>query len=553
MSRRDSAIAALLFSAHLTWLMTTADTLGFMRDEGFYFAASRAYGEWFELLATDPAQALSRATIDRYFGINREHPPFVKSLFALSHTLLQQKLSLFDEPSLSFRFPAMLLSSCAVALTHIWGAQRFGSVAGLVGALSFALMPRVFFHSHLACFDMPVCAMWLFTTYVYARSLESQGWGWPIATAVAFGLLLATKHNAWLFPFAAAGHFALTRAPQAWRERRLELPRAWLCSFVLSPLLFYVAWPWLWHDTGLRLREYALFHLRHDYYNMEFLGQTYWAPPFPRAYAWLMTLGTVPLVTLAIAGLGLAVALYRATRHVGRKRLQSAAPHVTAARAPERAADSDLALWGVCLLVGYAPWLSTGTPIFGGTKHWLTAYPFLCLFAALGFKTALAALAQLSPFRNACAARALPLALASSLLVAPLQMTLDSHPFGLSFYTPLVGGVPGAASLGLNRTFWGYTTHDLAALINQRAPARGTIYVHDTALQSFAMLQRDRRLRDDLRGSLSIPASDIALYHHEPHMSRVEHQIWLEYGSVSPDGVVVFAGVPLAWAFVRPR
>ena len=146
-----------------------------------------------------------------------------------------------------------------------------------------------------------------------------------------------------------------------------------------------------------------------------------------------------------------------------------------------------------------------------------------------------------------------PLLLGGAVVIGPAFMALRAHPFGLSAYTPLVGGAVGAAGLGLNRTFWGYTTQELAPFIDQRAPKRGTVYVHDTALASFAMFQEDGRLRPDLRGSLNIAASDVALYHHEPHMARVEQQIWLEYGTVAPSAIATFEGVPIAWVYARPK
>src|SRR5690606_22175579 len=112
----------------------------------------------------------------------------------------------------------------------------------------------------------------------------------------------------------------------------------------------------------------------------------------------------------------------------------------------------------------YAPWLSNSSPIFGGTKHWITAYPFFALFGAEAFvrvcemaRTAfstrwptLARWSKLGPLPE--------LALAISVLAAPLAITAHSHPWGLSTYTPLVGGSPGGASIGLNRSYWGYTT-----------------------------------------------------------------------------------------------
>src|SRR6185295_7861923 len=113
-------------------------------------------------------------------------------------------------------------------------------------------------------------------------------------------------------------------------------------------------------------------------------------------------------------------------------------------------------LWLVSILTSYAPWLSSTTPIFGGTKHWLTAYPFLCLFAAGGFSLALQRLAAIfsARFGERWSRYGLgDVALACSVVAAPIAITLHSHPWGLSSYTPLVGGTPGAASLGLNRTF----------------------------------------------------------------------------------------------------
>lgn len=520
----DRAITVALFAGYLALLVVTAGSLGFMRDEGFYFEAARVYGDWLELLVRNPSQALTREVIDRHWAVNREHPSLIKLSFALSSRLLS---GWFSETSTSFRFPAMVLSSLAVAVTFDWGRRVLGRGAGFVAALAFAFMPRVFFHAHLACFDVPVCALWLVTSYAYARSLEAPGWGWAIGVGVAYGLLLDTKHNSWLFPFVLGAHFVLTRGLRVLQDARhraplwRHVPKAWPC-LLLGPLLCFALWPWLWHDTFARVREYVAFHTGHDYYNMELLGRTYWKPPMPRAYAPLMTLATVPGTTLLLSAVGLAFWLRRERR-------------------------SDQALWALCILVSYAPWLSRDTPIFGGTKHWLTAYPFLCLFAGLGFVRVGAALRDFAPRLSH------PVLLGACVLAPSVVMALHAHPFGLSAYTPLVGGAPGAATLGLNRTFWGYTTQSLAPFIDQQAPRRGTVYVHDTALSSFAMFKRDGRLRRDLRGSLDIAASDVALYHHEPHMSRVEHQIWLTYRTTAPGAIATFDGVPIAWAYARPR
>lgn len=527
LDRWDATCAAVLALGFLILLLCTVKDLGYARDEGFYFQAARSYEAWFELLHVDFSSALEPSTIDRYWSVNHEHPALIKSLFALSHRYLWSGFSLFSEQGTAYRFPAMALSSLSLAVIYCWGARETGRLAGVVSALSFALMPRVFHHAHLACFDMPVAAMLLFTSYAFARSLEG-GIAWAIATGVLYGLLLDTKHNAWLLPGAFALHFLLTRgahAVRALRAKRWAVPHAFPALLLISPCVFYLGWPWIWHDTVERLQEYARFHLQHEYYNMEFLGQTYWKPPMPRLYAWVMTLATVPAVTLLTFAVGLVACFWK------------------------RSLASTPLLWLLCLGMCYAPWWSNQTPIFGGTKHWLTAYPFLCLFAGRGFAFAAARIGELFPQR--AWALSAPLALALCLLVGPLGMTLHSAPWGLSFYTPLVGGAPGAASLGLNRTFWGYTTGAVQSFIDQRAPRHASVYVHDTALQSWEMMRLDGRIRSDLRGTLAIAGSSLALYHHEPHMHRVEYETWVDYGHAAPALVGAFDGVPVVWVYER--
>jgi hypothetical protein len=456
----------------------------------------------------------------------------------------------------------MLMAGLALSTLYLWGRQLLGRLSGFVAAALFGLMPRMFHHAHLACFDMPVAALWLVTAYAYFRSLHARGLGWAIATGVLYGLLLDTKHNSWLLPPALIVHLLVTRRRELWaglKRWRPPIPAGLWCMALLGPPVFVLGWPWIWNDTALRLREYYAFHTGHEYYNMEFLGQTYWKPPMPLAYAWVMTAATVPGITLLLFGLGLIASLVAALParllsllgHFGRLQSALAAARAGAGESTRVRFSADV-LWALGLLTSYAPWLSPSTPIFGGTKHWITAYPFLCLFAARGFSIAAERAVPLFS-RLAKHPGVIRAATASACLAGPLFMTVHSYPWGLTFYTPLVGGAPGAATLGLNRTFWGYTTDAVLPFINRHAPRGATVYVHDTALQSWDMLRMDGRARRDLRPSLAIHLSQFALYHHEPHMRRVEYQIWIDYGTAEPAAMGVYDGVPVVWAYARPR
>ncbi|HTQ06208.1 MAG TPA: glycosyltransferase family 39 protein [Polyangiaceae bacterium] len=535
LERLDARIAVGLGGGYLALLLSGVHSLGYTRDEGFYAYAARVLELWFELVREQGFAAFSRVNVDHFFGVNHEHPVLMKFLFALSHRSFHERWPIFESGT-ALRLPGMLMAALAVGVIYCWGRETAGRAAGVVSALLFAFMPRVFFHAHLACFDVAVTSMWLVTSYAYVHAFLRPRVASVLGAGVLYGLFLDTKHNAWIFPFALLAHLACVRIFERWRRlprSGTRVPWALLGVVGIGPCVLFLCWPWLWFDTGARLLEWFHFHLAHDYYNMEFLGRTYWKPPMPRLYAPVMTLATVPLVTLVLFALGA----------------------FEIARAIRREADAERwvheSAWLVGLGASYAPWLSTDTPIFGGTKHWLTAYPFLCLVAGRGFALVRSHVAELLPekWRDP---RLVTSGLAATLLAGPFAMTLHSHPWGLTFYTPLVGGAPGAASLGLNRTFWGYTTGALVDTIDALAPEHATIYIHDTAAQSFELLKEDGRLRSDLSGTLALPLSKLALYHHEPHMRRVEYETWVLYGTVAPVAMGSYDGVPVVWLYERP-
>lgn len=568
---RDRVFASLLALTYTLILLSTVDDLGYARDEGFYFHAARTYQDWFELLMVDADRALS--DVDAYWKVNHEHPALIKSSFALSHLLLFDKWKVFASEGTSYRFPAMVLSSLAVGLVYLWGTRVHGRLAGFVAALSLAAMPRFFFHAHLACFDTPVVTMWLLCAYCYWRAMGKGGWRWYLAVGVAFGLALNTKHNSWFLPIVFGVHALMVQLPRVARgiEVRQLRKRAlgvMLAMATIGPLLFYATWPWIWHDTAPRLRAYANFHLSHVYYNMEFLGRNYFEPPMPRSYAFVMTGATVPTVTLVLFGVGVVVSFGRdwwAPLREFARRLR---------RAVTRAADSEAAgeggagdgvgqrggdpattlLWLLALGVQYAAWLRTTTPIFGGTKHWMTAYPFLVLFAGVGV-AALVRLArrawQDSPLRVATRLVDLELMFVTCALVAPVVECAHAHPWGLTSYSPLVGGAPGGASLGLNRGFWGHTTGSVTGYLNDHMPKRGRLYIHDTAWPAWDMLRRDGRIRPDIRGVWNVAGADASLYHHEKHMAVEEYQAWVVFDTTAPVHVDGLDGVPVIWIYQR--
>jgi hypothetical protein len=559
---RDHLQGAAIGLVYVIVLLATASDLAMSRDESFYVTAADSYGAWYELLSRDPGAALRREAIDRYWSYNSEHPALMKTLFAWS-MLLDRKLvpelrvalgsspePLFSQPSIAYRLPGMLSAGLTLWLIYVFGARVAGRRFGVFAALAYATLPRVFYHAHLDCFDVPIVLMMTWTTYAYWRSLADRRWA--LMCGVAFGCALATKHNSWLLPGIFSLHFAWMAA-QEWRRRRAGEPGSvslvpyWLLAMLtISPLLFFASWPYLWFDTWRRLSAYVAFHLHHDYYNIAYFGVNYFRPPFPISYPFVMTLFTIPLTlsVLVVGGLSLRarawLPLWLSARIWPRGELMPDA----------RCTD---VLWLGCALTPLIVIALPSTPIFGGTKHWFPAYPFLCLFAGYAaLRVVVSAEARLlsrglsdpGPYALSCLA----------VLLAPgVAETAHSHPFGLSHYTLPAGGVAGAADLGMNRQFWGFTTGSVTGFLRERLPRGGSVFINDTTQGAFEMLKRDGHLPDNIRVSGSLSDADYVLVQHEHHMAEVDFQAWQLFGSVQPVHVLTYDGVPIISIYEHPR
>jgi hypothetical protein len=236
-----------------------------------------------------------------------------------------------------------------------------------------------------------------------------------------------------------------------------------------------------------------------------------------------MTAFTWPLTTLCLFAIGLVAVVPRLLPAPLRKRWA------------QRVVLDDRRTDFLVFFAGFLPFslFALGrVPIFGATKHWLPAMPFFCLLAGVGFSRALGAawaLARRAP-RGLVAA-----AFTVACLVGPFVETRASHPFALSHYTALAGGTP------------------VAPWLDRHVRRGGSVQPHDTLWLSWGMLQRDGRLRRDIRYGRDASSSDYALVHLEQHWSELEYAIWDDYGSAVPIHVLSHEGVPIVPVYRNPR
>lgn len=323
----------------------------------------------------------------------------------------------------------------------------------------------------------------------------------------------------------------------------------WLIAMaVCGPIIFVALWPWMWFDTLQRFSEYAGFHLNHEHYNMAYFGVNYFRPPLPISYPWVLTLFTVPFTTLALALAGIG---YRARALLPSPLMENLWPNGRCRADRRRTAVLFFGSALAPLVVISLP----STPIFGGTKHWFTAYPFIALFAGVAFvKVARVAYSFLKQRCRTKRCFGTGAAMAACILLLPSALeTAHSHPFGLSHYTVAAGGPAGAADYGMNRQFWGFTTRSLTDYFNREMPNGGSVWICDTTPTAWNMLQRDGHLNERIRAGYDLPNADYAIVHHEHHFVEIDYQLWAAWGSVQPAHVLTYDGVPIISVYKNPR
>jgi 4-amino-4-deoxy-L-arabinose transferase-like glycosyltransferase len=302
-----------------------------------------------------------------------------------------------------------------VGLVAHSASRRYGVAAGFAAGFALTVMPRVHAHAHLGALDTFIASFWTLSLLAADRALTSRR---PVAAIAGAGglwaLALLTKIHAWF----------LIPVVLAWSIVRLGLTRRAAAAFglwLLTGLAFYVAgWPWLWYDTAGRLRAYLGTGVERVPIRVLYFGQVYADREVPWHYPWFYFAATVPLGLHAFGAVG----LFRGLRGQG----------------------NDRSVW---LLIGpivmFLAVFSTSVPVYDGERLFLTVFPLWAILVGRGYSTC----REWAPGgrwgRGALGA----------LLIGQAYGLVAIHPFGLSYYNRLVGGLPGAEARGLELTYWG--------------------------------------------------------------------------------------------------
>ena len=410
-------LALMLAAASGLAVVLTLGGPGITTDEPLDVRPGRTYVE--TLLKRGPG-FFDRATVTAVFRDNAEHPPLGRWLLGIAATLGQPFEILFmggPDPLGLYIHAARLAPAACFALlvglvTHA-SARRYGPPAGLAAGFGLLVMPRVFAHAHLGALDTFITTFWVLALLAVERALAARRPGLALLGAGAlWGLALLTKIHAWLLVPVALARVVGVLGP----KRGLPAFAGWASVGLAT---FFAGWPWLWYDTAPRVLHYLGTGVARATIHVTYFGQVYADRDVPWHYPWVYFAVTVPVGIHLFGLIGL--------REGWRQRKDDHFP---------------LVLGGT--IAGLLALFSTRVPVYDGERLFLMAFPLWALLVGRGFASAWTWSRRLR-VRAALAA----------LLLAQAYGVVALHPFQLSYYNALVGGLPGAERLGLELTYWG--------------------------------------------------------------------------------------------------
>ncbi|MBI5747767.1 MAG: glycosyltransferase family 39 protein [Nitrospinae bacterium] len=438
MKDKNLFIALLVSVTTFILLFLTIDDMGPTWDELYLNpVAAKSFAEWIKnsvngFLSGDFSYFCRKENIDIYFrdGLHY-HPPFGRILHALSYLIFN---GIFEEFE-ALRMSPMIMFSILAGLLYLSIAKFYDRKSGIFAVISLITMPRVFGHAHLFALDTPIMFMWFLTVYCFMKGLESRVWS-PFAV-IAWGLAMDTKAQGYLI-FIPVIIFSISMWFGSSDIQKTGIKRNIFFMIFISPIVVYLANPWLWHYTFENFSTFSTAmksHAKDIGVTTYYLGTVYHPSKVPWHYPYVMTFVTTPPITLIlsiIGGLFTAFSLQPSAFRLGLFFLINAL-----------AAVSMLAL----------PF----APKYDGVRLILSAFPFIAGLSGIGFYYLHKLIDEKVTVKGfSVFSKLLAFSLFMIILLFPsIKDLLMIRPYYLAYYNSFTGGVRGARDSGFETTYWG--------------------------------------------------------------------------------------------------
>lgn len=405
-----------------------------------------------EQVATRGALLFDPAVLAWFWPFAREEPHGHPPLYALVG-LIGDVLTPWRSDLSRARLGPILIFSLTAGFLFGFVARRWGVWPALAAAGAWVFQPNLFAHGHYATYDALLSSLWLGATLAFANAVEDPPedlggsvtttsprrlrWGWTVAFGLLAGCAADTKLTGWFLPIPFLVWTALYRSRRA-------LPTLLAGGAVALAFLYLINPPW-WTEPIAGMTRFIGSNLRRAEtirIKTLFLGRVVSTPdgslPWYNTVVWTVFVTPVGFLALALAGVG---------RSLRRARTE---PFGVLA----------VGHWAFLLALRALP----HTPGHDGVRQFLPAFGMLAVVAGLGGASVVEGLGKWGR-------RLIGVAVVEGVFSVALMM-----PVPLSYDSPLVGGLPGAAALGMEPTYyWDSLTVEARAWLRANTPPGGKV------------------------------------------------------------------------------
>ncbi len=485
----DYMFIFVLFALSLILSFLTINDYGLSWDEAYYYEPS----EQVSFFIRDIFQGntdFSQESVDSYWDKIVELPGFCKLLWGTSLLLFEKILWHIN----AFRLPNIIIFSLLIVLIYIFILPHYGRIVAAAASVSFFIIPRIFGHSHIAETDMIITFMILLTTYCWTKGLNSVLWS--IFTGIIFGLSLNTKINA----------FFLIPALIIWSQiyYKKKYINNLFCVIFISPIVWILTWPWLWNDTLIRILDFLKFNTTHQLTSVYYFGKLYQGISAPFHYPFAMVFFTLPISIIISSILSLIFII----KGIRSKPI------------------------GILILINaLIPLLITAlpsSPTYDGIRLFMPAFPFIAIMSGIGFGKIIEWLDKKSPLYFSLKNISLiPYVFILILFIIGLLEIYLIHPYELSYYNQLIGGVKGAYQKGMETTYWGEViNNDVTKYININFPENANVKLLALHEKIFDYYQEWGVIRKDIKFDGEPPYDFHILLCRKGFFGRAENMIY---------------------------
>jgi len=437
-------------------LWTVAD-YGIVYDEPIYMEDSWRVLSWAKL---PREQMFSRTELERAWtapSLN-VHPAGIKWLYVAAQTMLSHA----KNPYISCRQLTALLFAACGALFFGWYFREQPSLAPLAG-FTLLVMPRCFAHLHFASPDLVLTAAFLLLVVLMVTRFWTP-WFWLISIVAGYCLTVKITAVALMLPVILVLSFQKPTQLKAFLLRLAGI-------VLLAGGVFFLLNPdWWFHPIERAVDFLRISFTRSQWaqYSCYFFGQVYtFRGPF--YYPIVILLITTPLYHLITAGVGLVGFIRRITLGNTRELVILAG-----------------ALTPILLLM--LPF----SPTNDMERYLLPAFPFLvCLsvggLASLVFRHASNVRLTAVPLLQRWVIVGMVILLALSALIGLIL----HHPAQLSYFSEVIGGLPGGQTAGFEVTYWWECFNDdVLQQVNRHCAGETVLFPMSPSVLYFNHMER---------------------------------------------------------------